>query len=415
MGWLFEYWHSKLANSPGNLFYNVHMSIDVILVLDASQRSALAVTRSLGRMPEVKVITADSSSLALAGTSKFSDLYLESPSSRNRPSEFIRWVQRVIVEHRVSLLLPVTEITSQLLLLNREKLGEVKLPFPDHDTLMALADKGNLVRTAEEASIPVPKSVHYLSSADIDFANITYPCVVKPCLSHIFNGAEWVSTSVQVVKSEGELKGVVNNAPHLQSHPFMIQEFIPGHGAGVFCFFLEGKAKAIFAHRRLREKPPGGGVSVLSESVDVDKTLLNYAELLLEKVAWRGVAMVEFRMDPNGTPWLMEVNTRFWGSLQLAIDSGVDFPVWVCAAELGKSLPSEHNYRRGQRLRWFLGDLDRLYLIFKSSKYRFVDKLNALFTFVFTNPFKGRFEVNRWDDLRPGWFELKKYIKEILT
>ena len=47
---------------------------------------------------------------------------------------------------------------------------------------------------------------------------------------------------------------------------------------------------------------------------------------LLDELNWHGVAMVEFKVTEDGTPYLMEINTRFWGSLQLAIDAGVDFP-----------------------------------------------------------------------------------------
>jgi len=37
--------------------------------------------------------------------------------------------------------------------------------------------------------------------------------------------------------------------------------------------------------------------------------------------------MVEFKVDPESGRWiLIEVNGRFWGSLPLAIESGVDFP-----------------------------------------------------------------------------------------
>lgn len=42
-------------------------------------------------------------------------------------------------------------------------------------------------------------------------------------------------------------------------------------------------------------------------------------------MAWHGVAMVEFKVTADGTAYLMEINGRFWGSLQLAIDAGVDF------------------------------------------------------------------------------------------
>ena len=47
--------------------------------------------------------------------------------------------------------------------------------------------------------------------------------------------------------------------------------------------------------------------------------------------------MVEYKRDSStGQPYLMEVNGRFWGSLQLAIDSGVDFPRILVACALGE-------------------------------------------------------------------------------
>jgi len=54
-------------------------------VLDANQRSALAVSRSIGALENTRVITADSMEDALAANSRFSHLYLQCPSAKNRP------------------------------------------------------------------------------------------------------------------------------------------------------------------------------------------------------------------------------------------------------------------------------------------------------------------------------------------
>jgi hypothetical protein len=57
----------------------------------------------------------------------------------------------------------------------------------------------------------------------------------------------------------------------------------------------------------------------------MDPQLLEHAERILEALKWHGVAMVEFKRDTrDGVPKLLEINGRFWGSLQLAVDSGVD-------------------------------------------------------------------------------------------
>jgi hypothetical protein len=82
---------------------------------------------------------------------------------------------------------------------------------------------------------------------------------------------------------------------------------------------------------------------------------------LLERFGWCGVAMVEYKRDSaTGQAYLMEVNGRFWGSLQLAIDSGVDFPRILVACALGEHNQQMPSYRVGIRSRWWWGQIDNL-------------------------------------------------------
>jgi hypothetical protein len=54
----------------------------------------------------------------------------------------------------------------------------------------------------------------------------------------------------------------------------------------------------------------------------------------------------------------MEVNPRFWGSLQLAIVSGVDFPYLILKMAKRESFEPILHYTVGKRFRWLLlGDL----------------------------------------------------------
>src|SRR5205823_2531443 len=111
----------------------------------------------------------------------------------------------------------------------------------------------------------------------------------------------------------------------------------------------------------LREKPPSGGVSVLRESVPVDPIVRDQAIRLLGPLGWHGVAMLEYKQDRRtGTPYLMEVNGRFWGSLQLAVDAGVDFAYLAWQLALGHRPEIAPSYRVGVKSRWLLGDLDHL-------------------------------------------------------
>ena len=382
------------------------------LVLDAAQRSALAVTRSLGRAG-LSVTTTDAVAQSLAGCSRHSAHYLQSPSPEQEPQVFLRWLADLLEECHFDLVLPVTEITSQLILMHRDRLPNLTLPFADYDTVMALADKGRLMALAQQLDIPYPQTRWCASARDLKWGAIEYPAVIKPCQSKIYLGDRWLATRVRVVHTEAELKRELAVSAYLQDHPFMLQAFIPGRGAGVFCLYNRGEPAAFFAHRRLREKPPEGGVSVLSESAPVDPQMQDYAQRLLAEVSWHGAAMVEFRVSPEGKPYLMEVNTRFWGSLQLAIDAGVDFPYLLWQVHQGQSPGQVDHYRLGQRLRWLLGDLDGLYLYLKG-RYTLGQKTRRLLQFFTPRLHHCRHEINRWGDLGPARYELKLYLKQLM-
>jgi hypothetical protein len=220
---------------------------------------------------------------------------------------------------------------------------------------------------------------------------------------------------VRRAANHAELEKLLTEEP-FQDFPFLYQRQISGQARGVFALYGQGEAVAFFAHRRLREKPPEGGVSVLCESTALDPTLLRLARELLDDAGWHGVAMVEFKVSELEGPFLMEVNTRFWGSLQLAIDADIDFPTLLLQQELGEPLPVAPHYHLGRRLRWFLGDLDRLYLLISGYRgYGTRAVLRGLLDFILPRPFATRHEIFRWSDPRPAVRELQHYVSALGT
>jgi len=382
-----------------------------ILVMDANQRSALAATRALGRHYG-SVVTADSTPASLAGQSKYSSQYLVYPCPTSDPDGFINWVAQHCLDSQYDLIVPTTEVTSQLILISIDQLPGLPLAFANYETVMTIANKSNLVKAALASGVPVPESAFYSQLSELDGSAIDYPVVLKPSLSKIFEDGHWTSTTVRILRSDSDLQKIIQSDTYLQKHSFMIQEFIPGHGAGLFCLYDKGKAVQYFAHQRIREKPPEGGVSVLSQAAPLDETLKTYATTLLDSVNWHGVAMVEFRIADNGMPYLMEVNTRFWGSLQLAIDSGVNFPVQLASAHFGEPVVSSVNYNENQRLRWLMGDIDSLYIYLKGS-YSLWKKLKRIGWFLIPKVYNQKHEINRLYDMKPFWAELKQYFKAL--
>jgi predicted ATP-grasp superfamily ATP-dependent carboligase len=384
-----------------------------VLVLDANQRSALAVTRSLGSKG-IEVYTAEEHLSALAGFSKYSKQHLTYPSPRLEPKKFIVTLASLIKQNNITVLLPMTELTTMLSLENKATLN-VTIPFPDITTVDSLANKYLLMQTATSLNIPIPKTIYVdeVNNLSCDLDQLLYPIVLKPGKSWLYHDNQWLRATVRFANNATEAKNILDTDWAFTAHSFMIQECLDGHGAGIFAIYDRGHPLAFFAHRRLREKPPSGGVSVLSESIAVDPELEQQARTLLDNANWHGVAMVEFKITEDGTPYLMEINTRFWGSLQLAIDAGVDFPHLLYNLACGNKPTPVIRYKTGVKLRWLLGDLDNLYLILRNKQVSLSTKARSVIRFITPSPFSTRHEVNRISDMKPFWFELKQYVSDI--
>jgi predicted ATP-grasp superfamily ATP-dependent carboligase len=240
---------------------------------------------------------------------------------------------------------------------------DARIPFPDMDSYVRGSDKASLLEAAERVGLAVPRQwvaqgPDAVESDAID--GLTFPVVVKPSRSVAVEDGRMVKLGVTYASDARKVRRTLSDLPHA-GFPVLLQERIQGEGCGVFLLIWDGQARATFGHRRLREKPPSGGVSTFGESAAPDPDLVSKCERLLVALGWRGVAMVEFkRSAATGVPYVMEVNGRFWGSLQLAIDAGVDFPALLVRAALGETLPPPPPIRPDVRLRWLWGDVDHL-------------------------------------------------------
>jgi predicted ATP-grasp superfamily ATP-dependent carboligase len=332
-----------------------------VLVTDGEQRAALAATRSLGTAGH-PVFTCSHRAPSISGASRFSRGEARTPDPLADPDGFVAAVAGLVARWRIDALLPVTEAALLALLPRQGELGGVLLPFPEAERFRAVSDKRAVLEAAAGVGIAVPWqwTLEDPGGAARIPAALPFPLVAKPSRSVGGEATARVKLGVRHAADRAALEAVLRELPPA-AYPVLLQARIVGPGVGVFVLLWDDEVRAVFSHRRLREKPPAGGVSVYSESIVADPALVAAALALLRRFGWRGVAMVEFKVDArSGTPHLMEVNGRLWGSLQLAIDAGVDFPALLLAAASGEPARPQPPYRIGVRSRWWWGDVDHL-------------------------------------------------------
>lgn len=396
--------------------------MSTILVTDGEERASLALVRSLGRAGH-RVAVASASGRSLAGASKFAVSDASTPDPLAAPEAFAGALLSLTADRQVDVLVPVSEAALLAVLDRREEFDSVCIPFPDIETLRAVCDKARIASEARSLGIPEPTLARVGDSEELlklaGAMDDASPAVVKPARSVVDVGGGRRKTAVRYVEGGRELRSLAASL-HEAEFPLLIQRRIDGPGVGAFFLVWDDSTLAAFAHRRIREKPPSGGVSVLRESVALPTALRDASEKLLARFGWRGVAMVEFKVEEaSGTPYLMEVNGRFWGSLQLAIDAGVDFPRLLVRAACGATVDATDGYRLGVRTRWFWGDVDHLLARMIRSRSDLdlaptaPGRGRALLDFVYAFGPSVKHEVFRLDDPSPAVRETVGWLRNI--
>ncbi|MFZ5925423.1 MAG: ATP-grasp domain-containing protein [Bacillota bacterium] len=319
---------------------------------DAQQRKTLAAARSLGKRG-IYVGAGEETRLALALFSKYCRKVFVYPSPRRHLDEFLDRLSWFLRANPFDVLFPMDDATLMGVARRREELESVtRVPIPEYHALSLASDKTKTLQLARDVGLACPRTVVpdsiEVGSLQKLASTLDFPVVVKPREGSGSRGMRYVSAAERLVPIYLEVH---------RDYPFpMIQEYIPqGEKYDVCLLFNKNSVvRAAFVQKELRGYPLFGGPSTLQESVRQPE-LVDMAVALAQAMGWYGVCEVEFMIDPrNGQPVLMEVNPRFWGSLQMSIYAGVDFPYLLYRMAMDGDVRPVFEYEVGLRCRWLL-------------------------------------------------------------
>jgi predicted ATP-grasp superfamily ATP-dependent carboligase len=334
------------------------VSVARVLVTDAGRGSAIAVIRSLGRQG-LHVTAADHDRRSAGFRSRYAAERLVYPDPAADPGAVVDRLHAHAAAGRVDLIIPVTdELLLPLAQARGRFAGLTALAVPDDDALAQVVDKRATIELARRLGVPVPRTVlvHTADEALAAAGELRWPLVLKPAASRIVRAGAIERFEVSYADSASAL---ADGMRELEGRcPVLLQEYRAGETHGVELLAERGQILMAFQHRRLHELPITGGASSLREGVALDPELLGHATRLMRELLFTGLAMVEFRVGEGGAA-LMEVNGRIWGSLPLAVKSGVDFPLGLAAIYLGSRLPGAGPARSSETVGLRSRDLGR--------------------------------------------------------
>ena len=396
-----------------------------VLITDGAERAALAAARSLVAAGH-DVTVAAPRRLALATVTRGVHAVRLQRDALREPVGYVVELLLLAKQRQTNVVLPITDASVTALLEYRPALpASLIVLAPPLAAYRTASNKRDILCLARDAGLDVPQSLVLESAAQREQLKANppdpalFPVVVKPHASLVprETGIGHKKTGVTLAPDVDALHATLAAFP-LEAFPVLLQRRVHGPGEGLFLLRWNGHILAAFMHRRLREKPPSGGVSVYRESIALDPDLLGAGTRLLELLDWQGVAMIECKRDvTTGRHVLMEINGRLWGSLQLAVDAGVNFPRLMVEAAGGCPAAPVTSYRLGVKSRWFWGDVDHLYQRLRHSRRALQldgnagGRVGALWGF-FRHAAQEREEIWRWRDPVPflveslSWFRL---------
>jgi len=322
------------------------------LITDAQMRSSLAVIRSLGKRG-IDVTAAEETAFATGFFSKYCKNKFVYPSPKKREAAFTDCLIKQLQRKRYDVLIPVADACLSPIVNNESEISKyTKIALPQKAIFNKAYDKGNTIKIARDCNVPCPDTLFIDSVDDIYRVQdrLCYPVVLKPRIGSGRRG-------VAICNSLDEIVSFYKT--HTLYGPFLLQEYIPNGGElGVYLLLnFKSELRALSVQKRLRTYPIAGGPSTFRETIKNEKSekAIELAQKLLRAMGWFGVAMVEFRIDQrDGGLRLMEVNPRFWGSLQLSILAGVDFPHLLYSLIVNGDVPPSLDYSEGIKCRWIL-------------------------------------------------------------
>jgi predicted ATP-grasp superfamily ATP-dependent carboligase len=323
-----------------------------VLVTDGRSLSALAIVQSLGAAG-VDVHVCDEFRWTLSAFSKYvTETKIHEPIGDD-PAKFVDWLVATCNREQYDLVVPVRDESTLTVAEYLETISAVTQLFvADRPTIAQLMDKGKCMQAAEELDVPIPNTYYPTARADIEEirTEATFPVLIKP---RIASGARGIVR----VDEPSELARKYEAVSSAYPDP-IIQEFVD-HSGGHYSIgtVFDDSAEPIATHvyKETRQYPDSGGPAIAAQTVAREPWIDSVLDLLRAH-DWKGPAHMDVLYDPHTEEYkLIEVNPRFWSSLSLTINSGVDIPYIIYKMAVDGSPPkSDGEYQVGMNYRWIV-------------------------------------------------------------
>lgn len=154
-----------------------------------------------------------------------------------------------------------------------------------------------------------------------------FPVFIKPSIGQGSVGARKIETKKELISAlkknsgEGNKPGTKDGT----SEEFVICEYLPGKEYTVDCF-TDINGQLLFSRQRNRERIKTG-ISVRTRSMETAPEVREIAEVLNERLSFKGAWFFQVKKNASGCYRLMEVSPRIPGTAGLYRNIGINLPM----------------------------------------------------------------------------------------
>ena len=386
-------------------------------------RPALAATRSLGRS-KIPVAVATPYRPALAAWSRYTTSTFLVPDPNLDARRFACSISKALHYRYATCALVSTNSALWALSRWRDELPlTAQRVLPPHLSVVRALDFSALYDLAQSVGVDCIDTVRMNPGDNISqicdqVEKFKAPYLIRPLTPWIEreDGTRRIIEN-RVVDSRKSLESLLNENYELSSGGCIVESRPEGRAIAYVALCKQGRPFAEMCQERIHEARPFSEVATLASTVPMLPKAKKVARTLLEALSWQGPAKVEMIVRPNGEVRLVTVIGRLWGSVQLAINAGIDVPL-LCyrLAEDSAQLPKRViKGKPGVQMRWVRGDLRPL---FQNALARCKSLSSPALSL---NTMTGRQEIKKryWDvldlaDPMPFFFELQHATREVI-
>ncbi|PKQ45110.1 ATP-grasp domain-containing protein [Confluentibacter flavum] len=244
----------------------------------------------------------------------------------------LEWIDNIneeLKKHDIDLVMPIFENGIKIIAKYRNQISfkDKLCILPSLDNFKLANNKGLLLYFLEKHNLPHPRGFVAKFGDIPKVESLKYPVLVKPA-SGLGGG-----TGICSFDNQSSLEAYFINSKF--DHDIIVQERLEGYDIGCSVLCKDG---VILAHTiqkaTLKDNNPFAPLTglIFVENKDLYLTI----ERLMKLLNWSGIAHVDLLFDKKEEKFkILEVNTRFWTSLDASMIAGVNFPYLYILASLG--------------------------------------------------------------------------------